>query len=208
MPPIKHSFLDATNAEACSAAGSNAVTRTASEIAAHMPVVGMTCLSTHATWHVLCRQATEATSRLTAATDGLSSAQQEVTELKSLAAERQKRFVMLNGTFKKKEDGMRERAEAAERQMVELQSTADTAVAASQLAAKVSACHWMLTDRCCCYKNLLLLLLVCSLLLNCTTHCAQLLQTVLAISAVIRASLHKVTLRECTVVQDIQQHVM
>lgn len=85
----------------------------------------------------LCRQASEATSQLTAATDGHASAQQEITQLKALAAERQKRFVMLNGTFKKKEDGMRERAEAAERQMAEAQSIADAAVAASQTAAKV-----------------------------------------------------------------------
>lgn len=89
----------------------------------------------------LCRQASEATTQLTAAIDGLNSAQHEITELKALAAERQKRFVMLNGTFKKKEDGMRERAEAAERQMAEFQATVDTAVAASQLAAKVHSCQ-------------------------------------------------------------------
>ena len=85
----------------------------------------------------LYRQASEATSQLAAAADGHVSAQQEITQLKALAAERQKRFVMLNGTFKKKEEGMRERAEAAERQMAEAQSTADAAVAASQTAAKV-----------------------------------------------------------------------
>ena len=92
------------------------------------------------------RQAFEATSQLAAATQGLDSAQQEITQLKALAAERQKRFVMLNGTFKKKEDGMRERAEAAERQMAEAQTTADAAVAASQLAAKVGALNgWLST---------------------------------------------------------------
>ena len=83
------------------------------------------------------RQASEATSQLAAARAGLTSAQREVTDLKALAAERQKRFVMLNGTFKKKEEGLQERTDAAEQQVAEARRAADIAVGASQAAAKV-----------------------------------------------------------------------
>ena len=61
----------------------------------------------------------------------------EVTQLKALAAERQKRFVMLNGTFKKKEDRLRERADAAERQVADAQQECQAAQAQAASAVKV-----------------------------------------------------------------------
>ena len=108
------------------------------------------------------RQASDATSQLAAAAEGLASAQKEVVDLKALAAERQKRFVMLNGTFKKKEEGLRERTGAAERQVAAAQQAVDMAVAASQAAAKVGrGCT------CLCEATHALLLLLHKLLPRC-----------------------------------------
>ena len=61
-----------------------------------------------------------------------------MTQLKTLAAERQKRFVMLNGTFKKKEDGLRERADAAERQAAEAERESQEAQAQAASAVEVT----------------------------------------------------------------------
>jgi len=60
-----------------------------------------------------------------------------VTQLKALAAERQKRFVMLNGTFKTKEDGFRERADAAEQQVAKALRDSEAAQAKAANAVKV-----------------------------------------------------------------------
>lgn len=73
-----------------------------------------------------------------------------MTQLKALAAERQKRFVMLNGTFKKKEDGLRDRADAAEQQMAGAQAVAEAAKAEAATAVKVSYNHWFCT--CCVWQ--------------------------------------------------------
>ena len=83
------------------------------------------------------RQSGEAQSQLSAASAALEAAQVEVTQLKALAAERQKRFVMLNGTFKKKEDGLRDRADNAEQQMAEAQAVAEAARAEAANAVQV-----------------------------------------------------------------------
>ena len=94
----------------------------------------------------ICRQAREAQEQLSLSSAALDSAQLEVTQLKTLAAERQKRFVMLNGTFKKKEDGLRERVEAAERQVADAQRDAEAAQAQAASALKVREemgfCAW------------------------------------------------------------------
>ncbi len=60
-----------------------------------------------------------------------------MTQLKALAAERQKRFVMLNGTFKKKEDGLRERADAAEQQVAQALRDSEAAQTKAANAVKV-----------------------------------------------------------------------
>ena len=86
---------------------------------------------------MVCRQARDAQAQLAQSAAALDSAQVEVTQLKALAAERQKRFVMLNGTFKKKEDGLQERAEAAERQVADAQRECDAAQAQAASAIKV-----------------------------------------------------------------------
>ena len=75
--------------------------------------------------------------KLSASSAALDSVQLEVTQLKALAAERQKRFVMLNGTFKKKEDGLRERADAAERQVAGAERDSEAAQAEAASAVKV-----------------------------------------------------------------------
>ena len=85
-----------------------------------------------------CRQAREAEAQLAESAAALDSAQLEVTQLKALAAERQKRFVMLNGTFKKKEDGLLERVEAAERQVADAHRECETAQAQAASAIKVN----------------------------------------------------------------------
>lgn len=85
----------------------------------------------------MCRQARDAQEQLSSSSAALDSAQLEVTQLKTLAAERQKRFVMLNGTFKKKEDGLRERVDAAERQVADAQREAEAAQAQAASALKV-----------------------------------------------------------------------
>lgn len=98
------------------------------------------------------RQSGEAQSQLSAASAALEAAQVEVTQLKALAAERQKRFVMLNGTFKKKEDGLRDRADAAEQQMAEAQAVAEAAKAEAANAVQVrlqslvfaQCCVWLI----------------------------------------------------------------
>ena len=83
------------------------------------------------------RQFKDAQSQQQEASEALDSAQLEVTQLKALAAERQKRFVMLNSTFKKKESGFQERAEAAERQVAEAQRQSEAAQAQALDAVKV-----------------------------------------------------------------------
>lgn len=96
------------------------------------------------------RQARDAQAQLARSAAALDSAQVEVTQLKALAAERQKRFVMLNGTFKKKEDGLQERVEAAERQVAETHRECEAAQAHAASAIKVKRedlhLHWMLCD--------------------------------------------------------------
>lgn len=87
--------------------------------------------------HAVCRQVTEAHAQQADASAALDSAQAEVAQLKLLAAERQKRFVMLNGTFKRKEDELKERADAAERQTAEAQREAEAAKAQAVDAVKV-----------------------------------------------------------------------
>lgn len=84
-----------------------------------------------------CRQARDSQAQLAQSAAALDSAQVEVTQLKALAAERQKRFVMLNGTFKKKEDGLRERVDAAERQVADAQRECEAAQAQAASALKV-----------------------------------------------------------------------
>ena len=86
-----------------------------------------------------CRQARDAQAQLAESAAALDSAQVEVTQLKALAAERQKRFFMLNGTFKKKEDGLRERVEAAERQVADAQRECEAAQAQAASAIKVQS---------------------------------------------------------------------
>lgn len=86
-----------------------------------------------------CRQAKESQAQLAESAAALDSAQVEVTQLKALAAERQKRFVMLNGTFKKKEDGLRERVEAAESQVADAQRDCEAAQAQAASALKVQS---------------------------------------------------------------------
>ena len=101
------------------------------------------------------RQSGEAQSQHAAASAALEAAQVEVTQLKALAAERQKRFVMLNGTFKKKEDGLRDRADAAEQQMAEAQAVAEAAKAEAANAVQVrlqslvfaQCCVWLIRSR-------------------------------------------------------------
>ncbi len=83
------------------------------------------------------RQSREAQSQASASSAALDSAQVEVTQLKALAAERQKRFVMLNGTFKKKEDGLRERADAAEQQVAQALRDSEAAQTKAANAVKV-----------------------------------------------------------------------
>ena len=90
------------------------------------------------TLSMACRQARDAQAQLAESAAALDSAQVEVTELKALAAERQKRFVMLNGTFKKKEDGLRERVEAAERQVADARGECEAAQAQTASAIKVN----------------------------------------------------------------------
>ena len=85
----------------------------------------------------VCRQVKDANTQQQEASEALDSAQVEVSQLKALAAERQKRFVMLNSTFKKKESGFQERAEAAERQVAEAQRESESAQAQALDAAKV-----------------------------------------------------------------------
>lgn len=87
--------------------------------------------------YTMCRQAREAQEQLSSSSEALHAAQLEMTQLKTLAAERQKRFVMLNGTFRKKEDGLRERVDAAERQVADAQRAAEDAHAQAALALKV-----------------------------------------------------------------------
>lgn len=86
---------------------------------------------------MICRQAREVQQQLSTSSAALDSAQLEVAQLKALAAERQKRFVMLNGTFKKKEDGLRERVDAAERQVADAQRECEAAQAQASSALKV-----------------------------------------------------------------------
>ena len=86
---------------------------------------------------MICRRARDAEAQLSASSSALDAAQIEVTQLKALAAERQKRFVMLNGTFKKKEDGLRELADAAERQVSDAQQECRAAQAQGAAAVKV-----------------------------------------------------------------------
>ena len=84
-----------------------------------------------------CRQARDAQAQLAESSTALDSAEVEMTQLKALAAERQKRFVMLNGTFKKKEDGLRQRVEAAERQVADAEREFEAAQAQAASAIQV-----------------------------------------------------------------------
>ena len=96
-----------------------------------------------------CRQARDAQAQLAESAAALDSAQVEVTQLKALAAERQRRFVMLNGTFKKKEDGLRERVEAAERQVADAHRGCEAAQAHAASAIKVKERIYIYAIECC-----------------------------------------------------------
>lgn len=72
-------------------------------------------------------------SRQQEAEAALVAAKAEAAQAEATMAERHKRFVMLNSTFKKKEDVLRERAEAAEREV------ADVRVQLSEVTSELSA---------------------------------------------------------------------
>jgi hypothetical protein len=86
-----------------------------------------------------CREASEARAAATHAEKALEVARGETQRLEAVMEERQKRFMLLNGGFKKKEDALKDQLEAAMKEAESAKREAVAAVAEVDAAQRVRA---------------------------------------------------------------------
>lgn len=85
----------------------------------------------------MCRELAATRKQLVEATSGLESLRREAEEAQAAARERQKKFSMLNATFRKKEEGLLVRVEDAESAASQLREDAMAAQRHATLAQQV-----------------------------------------------------------------------
>ncbi len=95
----------------------------------------------HSVRHCSCndRESEQLRQQLVQATSELQAVQQEASEAQAAARERQKRFTMLNATFRRKEEALVGRAEEAEGALAQARTESEEARHLAAQAKKVGA---------------------------------------------------------------------